>query len=147
MSPRPASSMDLGSGDMKKSKLAASPRISSSTIRLPPDAHDEDRARLLQSPSATSVLLEDHDDGVCYSRACKQKVYRFYWVVIALVLLCEALLASLAVVIRQKRALEPTATPPWLPPEQKIQTIFQSDELYVGKQRPESEEAWKALMP
>ncbi|KAG5982652.1 hypothetical protein E4U55_001609, partial [Claviceps digitariae] len=145
MSQRLASTLNLTSAEMKKAELVGSPRVSSCTMRLSPDTHDEDRARLLQSASTTSVLLDDKD--VCCSRACKEKVYRFYWVVICLVLLCEALLAGLAIVIRQKRALEPSATPPWLPPEQSIQKIFQPDELYVGEQRPEAENAWAALMP
>ncbi|KAG6004626.1 hypothetical protein E4U21_000902 [Claviceps maximensis] len=143
-----ASSMDLSCGEnMRKSELCRSPRVSSSTIRLESDTY-EDRARLLQSTSTTSVLRDD-DDGVCCARACREKVYRFYWIVICLVLLCEGLLAGLAVVIRQKRGLETTAAaiPAWLPPEESVHTIFQSDELYVGEQRPESEKAWKALMP
>ncbi|KAG5938707.1 hypothetical protein E4U53_007954 [Claviceps sorghi] len=133
--------MDSRSGVMKKPELA-SPRVSSSTIRVSPDPH-EDRARLLRCASATSLVLDD----ACRSGACRERTYRFYWVVVGLVLLCEALLTGLAVVIRQKRALEPVATPPWLPPEQMIQTVFQPDELYVGEQSPESDGAWKALMP
>ncbi|KAG6037210.1 hypothetical protein E4U19_002434 [Claviceps sp. Clav32 group G5] len=123
----------------------SSPRISSCTVRLTPD-EQEDRARLLQCTPTASVLLDD--DGTCCSRPCRGKVYRLYWAVICLALLSEALLAGLAVVmIRQKRTSGPASTPSWLPPEQSIQTIFQPDELYVGERTPESEKAWKALMP
>ncbi|KAG6039635.1 hypothetical protein E4U41_002384 [Claviceps citrina] len=142
-----ASSHDLSPGPAKQSDRFASPRRSSCTVRFTPDT-EHDGARLLPSASTTSVVL-DRDDGggICRSKACRQKVCRFYWLVICLVLLCETLLAGLAVVIRQKRALEPAESPPWLPPERSVQTIFQPDELYVGEERRETEEAWEALMP
>ncbi|KAG6087966.1 hypothetical protein E4U15_007046 [Claviceps sp. LM218 group G6] len=141
----------------------ASPRTSSCTVRLTTDTDEqEDRARLLQStrttPTISSVLLDEHD-GTCCSRSCRGKLHRFYWAVICLALLSEALLAGLAVVtIRQKRTSTssssssssssgPASTPSWLPPEHSIQTIFQPDELYVGERTPESEKAWEALMP
>ncbi|KAG5926196.1 hypothetical protein E4U42_003536 [Claviceps africana] len=144
MSQRQTGSMYSRSGATKP-ESPASPRVSSSTIRLTPDPH-EDRARLLRCASTISVVPDDHG-GACRSGSCRDRTYRLYCVVVGLVLLCEALLAGLAVVIRQKRALEPVATPPWLPPEQTIQTVFQPDERYVGEQSAASDGAWKALMP
>ncbi|KAG5993764.1 hypothetical protein E4U52_001681 [Claviceps spartinae] len=133
----------------------ASPRTSSCTVCLTTDTDEqEDRARLLQfTPTISSALLDD--DDTCCSRSCRGKLHRFYWAVICLALLSEALLAGLAVVtIRQKRTSTssssssgPASTPSWLPPEHSIQTIFQPDELYVGERTPESEKAWEALMP
>ncbi|KAG6143403.1 hypothetical protein E4U12_001447 [Claviceps purpurea] len=139
-----ATNTDLSSDSAGNS----SPRVSSCTVRLTADEH-EDRARLLQStPTTSSVLLVVDDDGTCCSRSCRDKIYRFYWAVICLALLSETLLVGLAVVvIRQKRTSGPASTPSWLPPEQSIQTIFQPDELYGGGRTPESEKAWKDLMP